>query len=128
MVSVNKKNDVLQLAAGLVPVAFSVAFLFVHKWELLLLCAISLFLPVAFLPLCRHRENLYMFIFVAAAGCPVNVWASLWLVTEGIFDSDYVIANVLWCILLFCVLFSVEQIAFAVITRLIWRKQHKIKM
>lgn len=69
-----------------------------------------------------------MFIFVAIVGLPINIWLSYMLVSEGVISSGFLIGDVVWGAMLFFVFLSVEEIVFGVITRMIWKKQYKIKM
>ena len=128
MDTVNRNGVYIQLIPGLLPVILSTVFMINHSFILLLLCVISLFVITATLPLCRKRESLYMFILVATAGLPVNIGLAYWLVTDGFFGSGFLISKILWCALLCCVFFSVEEIAFGVITRMIWKTQYKLKL
>lgn len=99
-----------------------------HSWLLLMLCVLSLFIIVGVVPVFKRRESLYMFILVGIAGLPINVRLSYWLVSEEFISSDFLVGNILWGALLCCVFFSVEEIVFGVLTRLIWKKQYKIKL
>lgn len=69
-----------------------------------------------------------MFIMVALAGLPINIRLSYWLVSEDVISFGFLIDKILWVAVLCCVFFSVEEIAFGIITRLIWRKQYKVKI
>lgn len=37
-----------------------------------------------------------------------------------------VIGKILWSVLIYCLLLSIEEIVMGIVTRLIWRKQYKI--
>ncbi len=94
--------------------------------EMLILCVISLFFIVAFTPLFKKRENLWMFVMVTFASLPVNLFAIYYMVSEDVFDYGFALGNISWYIMVFYTLFSLEQIGFAAITKLIWRKQYKL--
>ena len=128
MFYLNKKVRNIQLITGLLPAVLSVAFLVKESLLFLLLCVISLFITVGTVPLFRKRESLFMFILVAIAGLPVNIRLACWLVFEGIIGSDFLSVDILWAVFLCCVLFSVEEIAFGVITRMIWKRQYRLKV
>ncbi len=128
MVSIKNKIKYAQLVTGSIPFVLSLKFLIGHSWVSLLLAVISLFVIVGTVPLFRRRENLYMFIFVAIAGVPINIWLSYWLVSEGLVSAGFVIGDILWGLLLCCVFLSVEEILFGVVTRMIWKRQYVIKM
>lgn len=130
MVSVNKINavQVVQTATGLVPVFLSILFL-VHKiWWILPLCIFSLFLIVATVPLFKKRESLCMFLLVAVTGFPLNIKLAYWLIDDLYFGMDFFIGDLCYGMLICCILFSIEEIVFGVITRLIWKRQYKIKL
>lgn len=128
MVSVVERINRIQIAAGVLPAVLSVAFLVNQSWLILLLCVLSLFIMVGIVPVFKRRESLYMFILVGIAGLPINVRLSYWLVSEEFISSGFLVGNILWVALLCCVFFSVEEIVFGVVTRLIWKKQYKIKL
>ena len=128
MVPVNKKVNNIQLAAGSLPAILSTAFLINRSWLILLICILSLFVIVGVVPLFRRRESLYMFLLVAVAGLPINIRLSYWLVSNDFISSGFLVGNILWAALLCCVFFSVEELAFGVVTRMIWKKQYKIKI
>lgn len=69
-----------------------------------------------------------MFIFTAVAGLPVNIALSYYVVSEGFLGTGFLIGDILWGALLCCIFFSLEEIVFGVVTRLIWKKQYKLKL
>jgi hypothetical protein len=127
MVHLSKKN-MIQLLAGLIPVILSIIFAINQSWIWLLLCVISLYLVVGILPLFKKQESLYMFIFIAIAGFPINARISYWLVSEDFIGSNFLVGDILWVILLCCMFFSVEEILLGVIARIIWHKQYIIRV
>ena len=128
MVSVKEKTNRIQIVLGALPTILSVGFLVKQSWLILLLCVLSLFIIVGVVPLFKRRESLYMFILVGIAGLPINIRLSYWLVSEEFISSGFLIGNILWVALLCCVFFSVEEIVFGILTRLIWKKQYRIKI
>lgn len=126
MRSVNKLK-ILQATTGVLPVFLSILFL-VHKtWWVLGLCILSLFLLVATVPLFKKRESLYMFLLVAATGFPLNIKLAYWLISESYLGLDLLFGDLCYGVLICCVLFSIEELLFGVITRFIWRRQYKLK-
>jgi len=119
------KNEHLLLSSSVVPAVFLAVSFFRHSPLWIIGTGLSLFAMVALLPFCRKRENLWMFIFVAVFGTPVNIF----LVKEYTWylaGDDSRVVTFFYGALLFFVLFSVEEIVFSLITRLIWRKQYKL--
>lgn len=128
MFSLNKKVRNIQLVTALLPAVLSVVFLAKQSVIFLLLCVLSLFIVVGTVPLFRKRESLFMFILVAIAGLPVNIRLAYWLVFDGFISSGFLVGDILWMAFLCCVLFSVEEIVFGIITRMIWKKQYRLKV
>lgn len=95
MFSLSKKQNI-QLATGILPAVLSVIFLINISWIWLLLCVLSLFVIVGTVPLFRKRESLYMFIFTAVAGLPVNIALSYYVVSEGFLGTGFLIGDILW--------------------------------
>lgn len=69
-----------------------------------------------------------MFIFVAIVGLPINIWLSYMLVSEGLVCSGFLIGDIIWGTMLFFIFLSIEEIVFGIITRMIWKRQYKIKL
>ncbi len=128
MLPVKKKEHGAQLVTILIPTAFSICFILFGNHLLLISCVLSLFLVIGTVPLFKKRESLYMFLFVAVAGLPINIALACRLLSKEILGGDLLIGQVLWGGFLCCVFFSVEEIAFGVITRMIWKKQYKIRI
>ena len=119
------KEKLLLLSSSVVPTMFLVVSYFKHSPIWIIGTALSLFVLVALLPFCNRRQNLWMFIFVAVFGLPINIYLSK-TYTPLVFGDDSKIALLFYSALVFFVLFSVEEIVFAAITRIIWRKQYKL--
>lgn len=128
MVRINKTINKIQLAVGVLPAVLSVSFLVNQSWTTLLFCILSLFTIIGIVPIFKKRESLYMFVLVGIAGLPINIRLTYWLVSEEFISSGFLIGDILWGALLCCMFFSVEEIVFGVITRMIWKKQYKIKI
>ena len=87
--------------------------------------ALSLFLPVSFLDVCKRRENLWIFLFVAVYSLPFNIW--VFKIVASFFSYSYSkFGTYVYALLVFFVAFSVEELAFATITRIIWKRQYKL--
>lgn len=119
------KEKHLLLSSSVVPTAFLVVSYFKHSPVWIIGTALSLFVLVALLPFCNRRQNLWMFIFVAVFGFPINIYLSK-TYTPLVFGGDSKIALLFYSALVFFVLFSVEEIVFAAITRIIWKRQYKL--
>ena len=119
------KDNHLLLTSSIVPTAFLVISYIKHSTIWIIGTALSLFVLVALLPFCHRRENLWMFIFVAIFGLPINIYLSKEC-TPLLFGDDSGIELFCYSALVFFVLFSIEEIAFATITRIIWRRQYKL--
>lgn len=128
MVPISKRINKIQLAVGVLPAILSISFLINQSWIILLFCILSLFTIIGMVPIFKRRESLYMFTLVGVTGLPINIRLSYWMVSEEFISSGFLIGNILWGALLCCVFFSIEEIVFGVVTRMIWKRQYKIKM
>lgn len=123
-------NRWFQLTFVAVPLIISILYYFTDKGFVLPAVVISLFLLVSLLPLCKKRENLWMFVFSTVSLLPVNIRVSIsvsqWMEDELYMDSPFL--KVIIILIAFHVLFCLEQIILGVITRFIWKRQYKVEV
>ena len=93
-------------------------------WLLLPLGIILLFATIAAVPYFRKRETIWMFVGVALTMLPVNIYGAVFL---SEYLSTGAVTAVIWGFILFYVFFSIEELFFGFLSRIIWRKQYKIK-
>lgn len=92
-----------------------------------ILVLIVMFLVVGKVPICRHRENLWIFLILFGCSIPYNLFWSyrfgtfLMLLYESYNWTEYVLSA-------FCygVLLSLEEILVGILARFIWRKQYPL--
>lgn len=125
MFHLKEKKEIIQLSSVIIPMILSVLMIITNKIIFLPFVVISLFLIVGVCPLFKKRENLWMFILVAIAGLPGNIYFSYKIVFEGIFTFENIFLDIITFVVMIFIFFSVEEIVFAVITRLIWKRQYK---
>lgn len=63
MKHINEKKQWAQLVFVLIPLTLSLVFYYFDNILILTAAVLSLFLLVSILPVCKKRENLWMFIF-----------------------------------------------------------------
>jgi len=86
------------------------------------------FVVLKLAPVCRGRENVWMFIMVIISSVPINVYLLVFMgVNNMLFDSIFVL-GLFRCVLYYAMLFSVEELILGLVTRVLWKKQHKIKL
>lgn len=87
------KKQWVQPALTMIPLIASTIFYFTGKTHILIASVIFLFLLVAFLPECKKRENLWMFVFSSVSLLPANnrfsVLISQWVAEELCWDSTF---------------------------------------
>lgn len=125
MVPVKKHKKHYQIAFALIPLLFSVAFVFYQSFFLLVLMIISHFVIVGTVPIFKKTQNIWMFLIVAVTVIPVNSYMICAIFSLGSLEEYNLINKILYGAMLYCFFFSVEEILFGVITRLIWRNQYK---
>ncbi|WP_434309853.1 hypothetical protein [Hominifimenecus sp. rT4P-3] len=125
MASVNKKTLRFPLLAVAAPAGLSALAAVKRSVWLAAVVAAALFLIVRVVPICKRRENLWMFLLVAAASVPVNLSAVIDFLQAGYGGGDFFFLSLLRGALLYLMLFSIEEIVFGYVTRLLWRRQKK---
>lgn len=108
-----------------IPLFFTVAGACSGSVILMAVGVLLLFALVALLPVCRKRENLWMFSFAAITMIPVNIYI---LIKLDLYDYSgaSILRTVMWCILILGILTAVEEIVLGLITRLIWNRQYRL--
>ena len=124
MKHINEKKQWAQLVFVLIPLTLSLVFYYFDNILILTAAVLSLFLLVSILPVCKKRENLWMFIFSGISLFPANIRSAL-LLFDRLKDEIYMDSGVLF---LLHILFCIEQLALGILTRLVWRKQYKVEV
>lgn len=124
MLHLKKKNAALRASTILLPMCMSVAPLSSRPVIGSFLLCIAIFLAATFVPGFKHRENLFVFLMVWLFGIPVNLRITLFIIR--FMELRSTLTAILYGAFIALLLFSVEEIAFGVFTRLIWRKQYKV--
>lgn len=124
------KKQWVQPVLTMIPLIVSTIYYFTGKTYVLIISVISLFLLVAFLPVCEKRENLWMFVFSSVSLLPANirfsVLVSQWSEKELYLDSAFM--KIMIFLIALHILFCFEQIILGFITRLLWRRQYKVEV
>lgn len=128
MVPVKKQNKYYWIAFALIPLMFSVAFVFYQSVLLTVLMIISPFVIVGTVPIFKKTQNIWMFLIVSVTVIPVNSYMICAIFSLGSLEDYNLFNKILYGAMLYCVFFSVEEILFGVITRLIWQNQYKINL
>lgn len=128
MVHVKKQNKYYWIAFALIPLLLSVAFVFYQSVLLTVLMIISSFVIVGTVPIFKKTQNIWMFLIVSVTVIPVNSYMICAIFSLGSLEDYNLFNKILYGAMLYCVFFSVEEILFGVITRLIWRNQYKINL
>lgn len=114
----------------MIPLTVSIIFFYTGKTYILLISVITLFLLIAFLPICKKRENLWMFVFSSISLLPANIKFSVlisqWAEEELYRDSTFMKIIILLTAL--HIFFCIEQITLGFITRFLWQRQYKVEV
>lgn len=117
-----------QIVFALIPLLLSVAFVFYQSVLLTVLMIISSFVIVGTVPIFKKTQNIWMFLIVSVTVIPVNSYMICAIFSLGSLEDYNLFNKILYGAMLYCVFFSVEEILFGVITRLIWQNQYKINL
>lgn len=124
------KKQWIQPALTMIPLIVSTIYCFTGKAFVMIVSVISLFILVAFLPVCEKRENLWMFVFSSVSLFPANIRFSVlisqWAENELYLDSVFM--KTIAFLIALHILFCMEQIVLGFFTRLLWRRQYKVEV
>lgn len=112
--------------ASLLPISLSIVGAIRHSPILIVLVPIALLISVALTPWARKRENIWMFLFVAVSGVPVNIIVIRWLLGLSFFETHFFVLAFFRSVALYLMLLSMEELILGVVTRMVWKNQYKI--
>lgn len=111
-----------------VPFVFSAVAVINHSIAMFVSYILVHFFILKITPIFKHRENIGMFVIVAFSSIPVNIYIFKLLIDMELLFDSFVVINILRGILYYIVLLSVEEVIMGILTRWIWKKQHKISI
>lgn len=88
---------------------------------LYVLLPVAILAFVGYMPVCRHRENLWIYFLVFLCGIPVNLsLVHLWFGNAGM------IIRLCLSVITYLIMLSLEELVMGFITFRIWRKQYAL--
>lgn len=128
MDGMTNKSNKLQLLTLVIPLLFSLLFAVFGSVIAAILWVVSVFAVISFVPVFDRRENLWTFLCVALSGIPANIF-----LIGRIMEWDYFFFTegflfVLYSVMLYFLLFSIEEIAFGVVIRFFYPRQYKLNV
>ena len=115
----------LQLLIGLIPVVISVMAVRLSSVPYALAAPVAVFIIVAVVPLYRHRESVWIFLFMFLTTFPLNRAVILFLCNSFLFEEALPLTTFFSGLLIFLIFSSIEELVCSVIARLIWKRQYK---
>ncbi len=109
----------IQIGIGFIPFAVLNVGFFTQRYIIAVVSLIFCVAAVCLLPLFRKRANLWAFVFLSAASPAINIYIIFMLWNTDLFYENSVVMNLLTAVLYYFILFSVEQIAFGTVIRII---------
>ena len=119
MVHVHRFLLIPQYCLCSIPVLLSVAAVQDASLWLGLTAIVALFVLLWCIPFCKGRESLFSFLMVTLMGLPMNVRIVIFLWEHEIIGDPFWVSGVLWSVVLFGMLFSVEQIIVGIVAKAI---------
>lgn len=110
----------------ILPCALSALYAYTRKLPILALYVGSLLLEPACVPCFHRRENLSVSALLALSSVPVNVLLAVRLARTEFLDfltDGVAVVELLVAMVIYALVFSLEQIVMGVTVRLIWRRQ-----
>lgn len=128
MDGMTNKTNKLQLLTLLIPLLFSLLFAVFSSVIAAVLWVASIFTVIAFVPVFDKRENLWTFLCVALSGIPANVFFIGMIMQWDYFLFADEFLSALYSVMLYSMLFSIEEIAFGVVIRFFHPRQYKLNI
>ena len=112
--------NAIQLGIVGVSGLLAVLSLFIRTYIPAVIAAVLFLVFACFLPVFRDRANLWAFVFVSFVSLPVNIRFIIAMKdVDYLFDPETPFVNVIQGLLLFFVMFSVEQIVIGIVVAMI---------
>ena len=113
------RSVVMQFGAAGLLIMLAIACARTGSWLLYVLLPVAILAFVGYMPVCRHRENLWTYFLVFLCGMPVNLsLVHLW------FGNARVIIRISLSVVTYLTVLSVEELVMGFIAYRIWRKQY----
>ncbi len=122
------KNTYITVAMVLTVFMASCACIYIRMPLLCILTLVMMFVIVGFSPLCHMRETLWTFVLTVIITLPPNLYVSWFVANRAYVHYDYPTwAALFLALVIYSVLISIEEILCGTISRIIWRKQYRVK-
>lgn len=128
MDAMTNKSNKLQLLTLVIPLLFSLLFAVFGSVIAAILWAVSVFTIISFVPVFDRRENLWTFLCVAMSGIPANIFFIGRILEWDYFFFTDGLLSILYSVMLYSLLFSIEEIAFGVVIRFFHPRQYKLNV
>ena len=124
MIRADKPSD-LQLLSFLVPFALAVAIWYSAVFGVL--SVLTLILLILLLPVCRKRENLWMFVMASITLLPINIRVGMVAAETAVkFLSETKFLYICALLLTISIVYCLEQLFLGIIIRLLRGRQYII--
>lgn len=93
---------------------------------LAILALFLIIIAVAINPICKKHESLWIFVMTSIATIPINTSLAIkYSRVLMLLYSDNIVGRVVLFLIIYSVLFSVEQTTLGIIGCLIWKRQYE---
>ena len=89
--------------------------------EYVLIIVAAILLLVKIMPFTKSHENIWVFLLTFTSFIPMNIQLASFI-QRTVFEWTGFLRGI-WCVILWFVLISIEEIAMGLIARFIWKKQ-----
>lgn len=124
-----EKNDKIKLIVGISGMfLLSGLAAYTLSWIWILMWIVSMFVTVGCTHCCRWYESMWLFVFTAITGLPLNIVLA-WKFTDiGFFYPAFAwVGEILLGVQFFLMFISYEEIIIGLLGRFIWKKQKNLK-
>lgn len=110
-----------------VPCMFSVLSIWKTSIPMVVAAVILVYVVVACFPFSKGYERIWVFLVAGVTVIPWNLVATFWWL-QGEKEGTLLLERILEAIFVHIVLFCAEEVAFAFLSKKIWRKQKRISV
>lgn len=128
MDNVKNKTNRLQILTIFIPLVFSTFFAVFCSATAAVLWAASVLAVISFVPVFDKHENLWAFLCVALSGIPANILIIVIIMQWDFFSYYDSVLLIFYSIILYSMLFSVEEIVFGIAVRFLHPRQYKLNL
>ena len=123
MLHVKAKHAIGGMAAAFLPLVTSLVAIYKSSIILVGVSIIAMYLIIGLIPFTRGYESRWIFLLSSLASIPINIRLVTLVMGNSLIEQNIAILYVMRCIMIYIVVFCIEEIILGFFARLIWKNQ-----